>query len=34
MTVVCVLDALTKWARENICPKILLKVPPDNDKDA
>lgn len=34
MTVVCVLDALTKWVRENICPKILLKVPPDNDKDA
>ncbi len=34
MTVVCVLDALTKWTRENICPKILLKVPPNNDKDA
>lgn len=34
MTVVCVLDALTKWARENICPKIELKVPPDDEKAA
>lgn len=33
MTVVCVLDALTKWARENICPKVRLKVPPDAEQD-
>lgn len=34
MTVVCVLDTLTKWARENICPKIRLKVPPADEKAA
>lgn len=34
MTVVRILDALTKWAQESICPKIMLKVPPDNEKAA
>ena len=34
MTVVRVIDTLTDWARDNICPKIQLKVPPDNEKDA
>ena len=34
MTVVNILDSLTDWARENISPKISLKVPPDNDRAA
>ena len=32
MTVVTALDALTEWARENICSKIKLKVPPTDDQ--
>lgn len=31
MTTVTILDTLTAWARDNICDKILLKLPPDND---
>lgn len=34
MTVVGVLDTLTDWARENICTKIKLKVPPDSETEA
>lgn len=33
MTVVRILDTLTDWARENICTKIMLKVPPDNEHE-
>lgn len=33
MTTTGILDIVTDWARENICPKILLKVPPDDDAD-
>lgn len=31
MTVVEILDKLTAWAEENICPKVFLKVPPDDE---
>lgn len=34
MTVVGILDTLTEWARENICKKVLLKVPPDDETAA
>ena len=30
--IVSVIDDLTKWAKENICNKIRLKVPPENDE--
>ena len=30
MSVVHIIDTLTKWARENVCNEIQLKVPPDN----
>lgn len=33
MTTTGILDIVTDWARENICPQILLKVPPDDDAD-
>ena len=33
MTTTGILDTVTDWARENICPKILLKVPPDDDAE-
>ena len=37
MSVVNLLDQVTQWVQTNICPKILLKVPPDdtepNDRD-
>lgn len=29
--IVSVIDALTKWAKKNICGEILLKVPPENN---
>ena len=32
MTIVQILDEVTKWARENICSKIELKVPPSNSE--
>lgn len=32
MSVVNILDRVTEWARSSICPKILLKVPPENEK--
>lgn len=31
MTVVDILDRLAAWAEENICKKVLLKRPPDNE---
>lgn len=31
MTVVTALDIITAWVQDNICSKILLKVPPDDD---
>lgn len=31
MSVVHVIDTLTDWARQNVCEKIKLKVPPEND---
>ena len=34
MTVVTALDILADWARENIAPKISLKVPPDSEQEA
>ena len=34
MTVVSILDTLTEWARDSICSKIELKVPPENLTDA
>lgn len=34
MTVVHVLDTLTEWARREICPKIELKIPPADEKEA
>ena len=33
MTTTGILDIVTDWARENICPQILLKGPPDDDAD-
>ena len=30
MSIVTILDAVTQWAQENICSKVLLKVPPKN----
>ena len=33
MTTTGILDIVTDWARENICSKILLKAPPDDDAD-
>ena len=32
MSIVKLLDDVTEWARENICSKIELKVPPQNDE--
>ena len=32
MSIVKILDDVTKWARQNICSKIELKVPPKNSK--
>ena len=32
MTIVQILDEVTKWARQNICSKIELKVPPKNSE--
>lgn len=29
--IVSVIDTLTKWAKENICSQIQLKIPPDNN---
>ncbi len=34
MSVVTLLDRVTDWARENICSKIMLKVPPDSEHAA
>lgn len=34
MTVTGILDAVTQWAQESICPQILLKVPPEDDAEA
>lgn len=34
MSVVNILDLVTNWTKENICTKILLKVPPDGELDA
>lgn len=34
MTVVGIIDTITDWARETICPQIRLKVPPDSETDA
>ena len=33
MTTTGILDIVTDWARENICSKLLLKAPPDDDAD-
>lgn len=30
MTIVTILDEVTKWAQQNICSQIMLKVPPKN----
>lgn len=32
MSIVNILDAVTEWARDNICQKIELKVPPKNSE--
>ena len=32
LSIVKILDDVTEWARENICSKIYLKVPPQNSK--
>lgn len=34
MSVVNILDRVTDWARDNICSKIQLKMPPDDDRAA
>lgn len=34
MSVVKILDDVTAWAQANICDKIKLKVPPENDAEA
>lgn len=34
MSVVHLIDTLTEWARQNVCERIKLKVPPANEEDA
>ena len=34
MTVVRIIDTITEWVRDTICPQIKLKVPPDSETDA
>lgn len=34
MDIVRIIDDVTKWAQANICDKVQLKVPPENDADA
>lgn len=34
MSVVRLIDTLTEWARQNVCEKIKLKVPPANEDEA
>ena len=34
MDVVQIIDDVVQWAQENICNKVQLKVPPENDADA
>ena len=34
MTVVEIVDQVTAWAQKEICDKVRLKMPPENDKDS
>ena len=34
MDIVQIIDDVVQWAQENICNKVQLKVPPENDADA
>ena len=34
MDIVQIIDDVTEWAQANICDKVQLKVPPENDADA
>ena len=34
MSIVALVDSVTDWARQNICSKIKLKVPPDGELEA
>lgn len=34
MDIVQIIDDVTEWAQANICDKVRLKVPPENDADA
>lgn len=34
MAITNILDRVTKWVTDNICPEIFLKVPPDSEIDA